>query len=157
VSCTARCAGRCVKGHQELPVGGHEICPVAANKTARWRPWDLPRGGWLLVRGLRWGVADGRAGLLSRQGHGRRRAREVTARGPATPAGHGGMGVFDFIRQSRTLRNVGGRAHVARVAMPTLPEVLLLGVSVPGVAGRLGVLAVARLGLRVVAAAWGVT
>jgi hypothetical protein len=38
----------------------------------------------------------GQAGLLSRQGHGRRRARKATARGPATPAGHGRMRVFQL-------------------------------------------------------------
>ena len=34
-----------VKGHWFLPGGGHETCPVAATRIARWWPWDLPRGG----------------------------------------------------------------------------------------------------------------
>ena len=31
-------------GHRFLPVDGHENCPVAVMRSARWRPWDLPRG-----------------------------------------------------------------------------------------------------------------
>ena len=34
-----------VKGQWELPSGGHETCPLAATRVARWWPWDL-RGGW---------------------------------------------------------------------------------------------------------------
>lgn len=33
-----------VKGHRFLPGGGHETCPVTVTRTARWWPWDLPRG-----------------------------------------------------------------------------------------------------------------
>lgn len=33
-----------VNGHRFLPVGGHENCPVAVMRSARWWPWDLPRG-----------------------------------------------------------------------------------------------------------------
>ena len=34
-----------VKGHWFLPGGGHETCPVAATRIARWWPWELPKGG----------------------------------------------------------------------------------------------------------------
>ncbi len=33
-----------VKGHQELPGGGHELCPLAAIRSARLRPPELPGG-----------------------------------------------------------------------------------------------------------------
>ena len=33
-----------VKGQQELPSGGHETCPLTVTGTARWWPWDLPKG-----------------------------------------------------------------------------------------------------------------
>jgi hypothetical protein len=152
----APCQG--VKGHQELPVGGHEICPVAANKTARWRPWDLPRGRMASGPGLRWGVADG-AGWVAQPAGARATAGQG---GCGARSGHASRARRDaslsiFIRQSRTLRNVGGRAHAARVAMPTLPEVLLLGVSVPGVAGAWESSRWPALAFRVDAAAWGVT
>jgi len=40
-----------VKGHQELPGGGHENCPLVAARSARsWTP-DVP-GGWLLGQGV---------------------------------------------------------------------------------------------------------
>ncbi len=29
-----------VKGHRELPGDGHEICPLVATRSARWRPPD---------------------------------------------------------------------------------------------------------------------
>ena len=41
-----------VKGHWFLPGDGHETCPVAATRVARWWPWDLPRGLATGGRGL---------------------------------------------------------------------------------------------------------
>ena len=38
-----------VKGHQELPSGGHEFCPLMATRSARWWPSDV--AGWWLVQG----------------------------------------------------------------------------------------------------------
>jgi hypothetical protein len=32
-----------VKGHQELPGGGREFCPLVATRSARWWPPDVPR------------------------------------------------------------------------------------------------------------------
>ena len=37
-----------VKGHQEVPGGGHERCPLAATGSAQWWPPDVP--GWLAQR-----------------------------------------------------------------------------------------------------------
>ena len=34
-----------VKGHWELPGGGHELFPLAATGSAQWWPPDVP--GWL--------------------------------------------------------------------------------------------------------------
>ena len=57
-----------VKGHWFLPGGGHETCPVAVTRCARWWPWDLPLGGcwpstsvgaWVSARGS----PPGRRGL----------------------------------------------------------------------------------------------
>lgn len=31
-----------VKGHEDLPSGGQETCPVAATRSAPWRPLDCP-------------------------------------------------------------------------------------------------------------------
>ena len=31
-----------VKGHLNLPVGGHRSCPLAVTRSARWWPRDLP-------------------------------------------------------------------------------------------------------------------
>jgi hypothetical protein len=31
-----------VKGHEELPSGGHENCPVVAMRSAHSRPPDVP-------------------------------------------------------------------------------------------------------------------
>ena len=42
---TAKDAATSVKGHWFLPGGGHETCPVAVTRSARWWPWDLPLGG----------------------------------------------------------------------------------------------------------------
>ena len=39
-----------VKGHQELPGDGHEICPLVATRSARWRPPDGLRGQ--VLRGI---------------------------------------------------------------------------------------------------------
>jgi len=36
---------RVVKGHQELPSGGREFCPLMATRSARWWPSDVPRAG----------------------------------------------------------------------------------------------------------------
>jgi hypothetical protein len=33
-----------VKGHEDLPVDGHEICPVVATRSARSWPPDVPGG-----------------------------------------------------------------------------------------------------------------
>lgn len=30
--------GWCVGGHVKLPIGGHENCPLAASRIARWWP-----------------------------------------------------------------------------------------------------------------------
>jgi hypothetical protein len=38
-----------VKGHQDLPSGGHEFCPLMATRSAQWWPSDVP--GRLLVQG----------------------------------------------------------------------------------------------------------
>ena len=35
-------AGTCVKGHEVLPGGGHESCPVVATRSARSWPPDVP-------------------------------------------------------------------------------------------------------------------
>ena len=45
-----------VKGHWFLLGGGHETCPVAATRIARWWPWELSKG-WPPTAGL--GSAQG--------------------------------------------------------------------------------------------------
>lgn len=37
-----------VKGHQELPSGGREFCPLVATRSAQWWPPEVPR---VLVQG----------------------------------------------------------------------------------------------------------
>ena len=45
-TCRSRDLSQPVKGHEELPSGGHENCPLVATRSARWWPRDLP-GVWL--------------------------------------------------------------------------------------------------------------
>jgi len=57
-----------VKGHQELPGGGREFCPLVATRSAQWWPPDVPR---VLVQGYHslpregLGQADAVAGGLA--------------------------------------------------------------------------------------------
>ena len=50
--------GRCVNGQWDLPTGGQQNCPLAANRTAHRRPTVLPGGGHQGCLWFSWSVAS---------------------------------------------------------------------------------------------------